>query len=280
MYSSNSREEDGTTVMTDMTDFDRTELAARLAPARVAVQHASGGTEVRELGVHPLALLIPGMTEDDEQRLRDDIKVHGVQEPLVMFEDKVLDGRHRLRIAAAEGAVVRLEQFAGTPADARSYVWSANVSRRHLSQAQLALAADRFGFTDAARRGSQTWSQASKAIGGAVTPESLRRFTQGQVARAPQTAARIDAGDVNRIDRAVKLAAAELGTEPPPTVRRSAFDRLGCARGDVLAMHAAVLGGERLDPVRFAERAREIQQVLVSTDRLLRGQRDEIIRLP
>ena len=74
--------------------------------------------------------------------------------------------------------------------------------------------------------------------------------------------------------------AAELGTEPPPTVLRSAFDRLGCARGDVLAMHAAVLAGERLDPVRFAERAREIQQVLVQTDRLLRGQRDEIIRLP
>ena len=266
--------------MTDMTDFDRADLAGRLAPARVAVQHLDGSTEVRELAVHPLALLIPGMTDDDEQRLRDDVKVHGVLEPLVIFEDKVLDGRHRLRIAAAEGALVRLEQFAGTPADARAFVWSANVSRRHLSQAQLALAAERFGFTDAARRGSQSWSQASKAIGGAVTPESLRRFSQGQVSLAPKTAARIDTGDISRIDRAVKLAAVELGTEPPPPVRRSAFDRLGCARGDVLAMHAAVLAGERLDPVRFAERAREIQQVLVQTDRLLRGQRDEIIRLP
>ncbi len=97
---------------------------------------------------------------------------------------------------------------------------------------------------------------------------------------APQTAARIDLGEINRIDNAVKAAAVELGTEPPPPVRRSAFDRLGCARGDVLAMHAAVMTGERIDPVRFAERAREIQHVLLQTDRLLRAQRDETIRLP
>lgn len=265
-----------------MTTADETsaDLAGRLVPAKVAVGQLDGSTTVQELEVHPLALLIPGMSDADELRLRADIEINGVLEPLVLFEGKVLDGRHRLRIAVSAGAIVRVEQFTGTAADARSYVWSANVSRRHLSQAQLALAADRFGFTDAARRGNESWSRASKAIGGAVTPRSLHRFSQGQVIRAPQTTARIDAGEVQRIDRAVKLAAAELGTEPPPPVRRSAFDRLGCARGDVLAMHAAVMTGERIDPVRFAERAREIQHVLVQTDRILRAQRDEIIRLP
>lgn len=260
-------------------DDDMTDLAGRLTPVKVAVSQPSGATAVHELEVHPLALLIPGMNDADEHRLRADIAVNGVLEPLVIFEDKVLDGRHRLRIAASEGAVVRLEQFAGTPADARAFVWSANVSRRHLSQAQLALAADRFGFTDAARRGSESWSRASKAIGGAVTPDSLRRFNAGRVSAAPKTAARIDSGDINRIDRAVKAAAVELGTEPPPPVHRTAFERLGCARGDVLAMHAAVLTGEHIDPRRFAERAREIQAVLVQTDRLLRSQAEPVIKV-
>ncbi len=115
--------------------------------------------------MHPLALLIPGMSDTDELRLRADIEINGVLEPLVIFEGKVLDGRHRLRIAASAGAMVRLEQFNGTAADARSYVWSANVSRRHLSQAQLALAADRFGFTDAARRGNESWSPRTHCAG-------------------------------------------------------------------------------------------------------------------
>jgi hypothetical protein len=232
-----------------------------------------GGTEVQALDVHPYALLVPAMTDEDEARLRDDIKLNGVNEPLVMFEGKVLDGRNRLRIASAGGAVVRLAQFSGTPEEARAYVWSSNVARRHLSVPQLALAASRFGFiAQAKQRDGAHWPRAvSRQVGGAVSPATLRRFDQGRVADAPKTVTRIESGEVRRVDVAVKSAAAELGVAVPPTVARTAYDRLGCARGDALAAERAVLNGEPIDPVAFATRAREIQGALLRVDKVLRA---------
>lgn len=242
-------------------------------PVKVAVRQPGGSIAVEELDVHPYALLIPGMTDEDEARLRADIGVNGVNEPLVMFEGKVLDGRNRLRIASADGAVVRLEQFTGTPEEARAYVWSSNVARRHLSVPQLALAASRFGFIEQAKlRDGARWPNAvSRQVGGAVSPATLRRFDQGRVADAPGTVTRIESGEVRRVDVAVKAAAAELGVAVPPTVARTAYDRLGCARGDALAAEQAVLNGEPIDPVAFATRAREIQGALLRVDRVLRA---------
>jgi hypothetical protein len=248
------------------------DLASRLAPVSVAVKLPDGSTEIRVLEVHPLAMLIPGMNAEDDQRLRDDIRVNGVREPLVMLDGRVLDGRNRLRIAGQEGATVRLEEFTGSEADARAYVWSVNVARRHLSVPQMALIASRFGFiTEAKERDPSRWpGVVSRQIGGAVTPRTLERFDRGQVEKAPGTVIGIESGRIRRVDLAVKSAAQELGTLVPPPVSRTAWDRLGCARGDVLAAERAVLAGEPLDPVAFAARAREIQGALVRVDQLMR----------
>lgn len=256
--------------MPDMTTME--DLAGRLAPAEVAVALPDGSTQLQILAVHPLAMLIPAMSEADEQRLHDDIMLCGVREPLIMFEGRVLDGRHRLRIAAKEGAVVRLADFSGDEKEARAYVWSVNVARRHLSVPQLAVAAERFGFiAEAKQSGGAHWPRvAARKTGGAITPASLRRFDAGRVAHAPRTMARIDGGIIRRMDRAVHEAAAELGVTPPEPVARTAFDRLGCARGDVLAAERTVAFGGELDPVRFAERAKEIQQALIRIDNILR----------
>jgi hypothetical protein len=248
------------------------DLAARMAPVTVAVRLPDGSTEMQVLEVHPLAMVIPGMNEEDDRRLRADVKARGVREPLTLLDGKVLDGRNRLRIAGQEGATVRLKEFTGSEADARAYVWSVNVARRHLSTPQLALIADRFGFISEAKEtaGDRWPGVVSRQIGGAVTPKTLERFSLGRVTDAPATVARIDSGQIRRVDVAVKSAASELGITVPPTVARSAWDRLGCARGDVLAAERAVLAGEPLDAVAFAGRAREIQALLVSIDKTLR----------
>lgn len=249
------------------------DLAGRLMPASVAVRLGDGTTEVQVLEVHPLAMLVPGMSEEDDKRLRADVQANGIREPLVVLDGKVLDGRNRLRIASQEGAVVRLKAFDGTEEQARSYVWSVNVARRHLSVPQLALAAQRFGFiAEEKERDAKRWpAEVSRRTGGSVTPETLRRFDQGRVPQAPVTVARIDEGTIRRMDVAVKSAAAELGISVPPVVARTPWDRLGCARGDVLAAQRAVEAGEPLDPVAFAERAREIQAALVAIDRVMRS---------
>jgi hypothetical protein len=254
------------------------DLARRLAPASVAVRLPDGSTQARALEVHPLALMVPGMNEEDDKRLRADIVANGVREPLIMLDGKVLDGRNRLRIASQEGVTVSLKEFDGDEDAARALVWSVNVARRHLSTPQLALIADRFGFiTEAREHDSARWPRVvSERIGGAVTPATLQRFDQGRVTQAPVTVAKIDSGQIRRVDVAVKSAAAELGISVPPTVSRSPWDRLGCARGDVLAAERAVLNGDPLDAVQFAERAREIQAALVRIDQLMRM--DKLLR--
>jgi hypothetical protein len=252
-------------------------------PAEAAVLLPDGGQEKRALAVHPLAQMIPLITPGDLDRLIDDIMANGVNEPLDMYQGRVLDGRNRLAVASVLGVPVQLREFDGDEAAAKTLVWSKNVARRHLTIPQLALAAARFGLiADAqarpgARRaadatGPAPWaSQVSRQLGGAVSPRTLERFDDARVTEAPDTVARIESGALRRIDNAVKEAAAERSlrtgrhVDPPPAVARTAWDRLGCARGDVLAAERAITSGEpgAMTPEQFAGRAREIQASLI-----------------
>jgi hypothetical protein len=263
----------------------------------VFVANIYGDKELRELTVHPLAKMIPVIAQGDLDRLIDDIKKHGVIDPLVMFEGKVLDGRNRLAVASVLGATVELEDFDGDKAAARSYVWSANAARRHLSMPQIALAAERFGFIDDAKReagpdvpktdgasaytGAAPWARIAARKVGNITPRTLERFQEARIPEAPDTMRRIDEGEIRRVDNAVKEAVAErtvltgLPIQVPPPVPRTPWDRLGCARSDVLAAERSILHGDRgvMTRQQFAERAREIQAALIRIEWLYRENR-------
>jgi len=264
---------------------------------KVTVQADDGTCEDRELSVHPFARLIPLIALGDLDRLYDDIRDHGLNEPLVMFEGMVLDGRNRLAVASALGIPVRVKQFGGNEEQARAFVWSANAARRHLSIPQIALAADRFGFIKAAKAeagppvvnpdgsmapGAAPWATiAAKRLGRQITPRALERFDQVKISEAPDTMRKIETGEIKRIDLAVKEAAAERTVltgrliTVPPVVPRTPWDRLGCARGDVAAAERSILAGERgaMTRQQFAARAREIQAALIRIEWLYRERR-------
>jgi hypothetical protein len=260
-------------------------------PAKVTVILPDGSETRQVLAVHPLAQLIPLIAPADLNRLRDDIIVNGINEPLDMFEGKVLDGRNRLAVASSAGIPVQLREFRGDDAAAKAYVWSRNVARRHLTIPQHALAADRFGLvTDAKARpgatrppaggGSAPWAhEVSRQLGGAVTPRTLERFDDAKVTEAPETVAGIESGKIRRIDNAVKAAAAERSLaegrqiDVPPAVARSAWDRLGCARGDVKAAQLAIMDGDTgaMTREQFEIRAREIQHALIQIHQLYKA---------
>lgn len=92
---------------------------------------------------HEIASIFPLMGDDEIQDLADDIREHGLRQPIIRFEGKVLDGRNRATACKLAGIEPEFEDFAGDALQAVAFVWSENYHRRHLNSSQAALAEDR-----------------------------------------------------------------------------------------------------------------------------------------
>lgn len=89
---------------------------------------------------HELANAFPMMTDEEFTALVDDIDQHGLLNPVVMFEGKILDGRNRYEACQKLGIPHREIKFTGD--DPAAFVASENLRRRHLTPTQLAVAAE------------------------------------------------------------------------------------------------------------------------------------------
>jgi hypothetical protein len=99
------------------------------------------------LKVHPAADLFPMMPADELKALGEDIKKHGLREPIILYEDMILDGRNRYRACIEAGVVPTFRLGGQWPpeqinlarpliTDPYAYVISANIHRRHLTPDQ------------------------------------------------------------------------------------------------------------------------------------------------
>lgn len=101
--------------------------AARVAPA---------------YAVHPLAHLLPELRDAEYAELRDDIAANGLLEAITLYEDQILDGRHRYLACGELDIGAHFTVYEGdTPAQ---HVYSLNVKRRQLTQSQRAMLATDF----------------------------------------------------------------------------------------------------------------------------------------
>jgi hypothetical protein len=91
------------------------------------------------LNIHPAADIFPRMSGFEMRSLRDDIKQHGLREPLWIYEKQVLDGRHRLEVCEELGIKPTTREYEGK--DPIGFVVSLNLKRRHLSDGQRAMVA-------------------------------------------------------------------------------------------------------------------------------------------
>lgn len=89
---------------------------------------------------HPIACIFPMLSDEKLSELADDIRQHGLREPVVMFEGKVLDGRNRWQACTLAGVKAKTKEFTGSVSEAVEFVWSTNVHRRHLDSGQVAIA--------------------------------------------------------------------------------------------------------------------------------------------
>lgn len=88
---------------------------------------------------HPLSAAFPAMAVEDFQALKDSIANVGVLNAITLLDGMVLDGWHRYS-AATELGMACPEVGLDPATDPRDFVLAQNKARRHVTQAQLALA--------------------------------------------------------------------------------------------------------------------------------------------
>jgi hypothetical protein len=91
------------------------------------------------LEFHPIADLFPMIEGEDFRSFVADLKAHGLREPIVLFEEKILDGRNRYLACIEAEVEPHFLPYQGT--DPVAYVLSLNLKRRHLTESQCAMVA-------------------------------------------------------------------------------------------------------------------------------------------
>src|SRR5665213_3001689 len=88
---------------------------------------------------HELASLFPSMSHEEFASLVKNIKEYGQRVPIVLYEDKILDGRNRYRGCRELGIEPKFETYNGK--EPANYVLSMNFERRDLNSSQKAVIA-------------------------------------------------------------------------------------------------------------------------------------------
>lgn len=92
--------------------------------------------------IHEYAEIFPQMTPDEWETFLADVEENGVRVPVVLYQGKILDGRHRQEacetLNRSKGLSLAFDtiEFVGDDTQAVSFVYSANFFRRHLETGQ------------------------------------------------------------------------------------------------------------------------------------------------
>jgi hypothetical protein len=147
--------------------------------------------------------------------MADDIRRHGQQQPVVLYQGQVLDGRNRLRACELAGVAAEVREWTGT--DPVRWVLSLNFHRRHLTEDQKSVVGARAERLLAElERAAQAAPAGEPARAGAIAtgespaapaaPDPMAPFTdRAMERRVRQTAATLVNVSPARIARGRKL---------------------------------------------------------------------------
>lgn len=163
------------------------------------------------MDAHPAAELFPMMSAQEYAGLLEDIRQHGLREPIIVDSKTktILDGRNRYRACRESQTVPEFEWYDGD--DPTGYVVSLNLHRRHLNESQRAMIAARLANAGEGR------PSVTASIDAVTQPEAakLLNVSRPSVQRArvvlndgtPELIAAVDAGKVT-VSKAAKHAKA------------------------------------------------------------------------
>jgi ParB family chromosome partitioning protein len=121
-----------------MTDTPTTGKPATASTAS-DLQRKQEPPKQQEYEFHPIASIFPLMSGDEFDRFKEDIRTRMQQEPIILYQGKILDGRNRYNACKALYREPNVEEYKGS--DPLGYVLSANLHRRHLKESQRAVIA-------------------------------------------------------------------------------------------------------------------------------------------
>ena len=140
---------------------------------------------------HPIGGIFPLMGQPELDALAEDIRQHGLREPIWIYEGQILDGRNRYRACLAAGVEPDSQAFLGSALEAIAHVWSANRVRRHLSPSQAAIADARreqlLQVYAPVREAAKERQEEGRKKGGKTAGRGRRKQTDSSVEFVPQS---------------------------------------------------------------------------------------------
>jgi hypothetical protein len=161
-----------------------------------------------EYEFHPIANIFPMMAGVEFDRLKEDIRTRKQQEPIITYEDKVLDGRNRYKACKELFLTPTIKRYDG--ADPLGFVLGANLHRRHLNESQRAMVAaklvtTKLGDNQHIRKQGRPIDQPTAATMLNVSPKSVQRAKDVLEKCAPELQALVESGKV-AVSAAEKVA--------------------------------------------------------------------------
>lgn len=165
-----------------------------------------------QLVPHPIAEIMPESTPAEYEALKSSIAENGLWIEIMLFESRILDGRHRYRACIETGRDLRFSEFNGTWEEAVKFVQDVNLNRRNHTDAQKALIAAKVANLARGRpklnpsaEGIISQAKAAEMFG--VSVASVERANKVLKSGVPELVDMVESGDpVMSITKAAAIA--------------------------------------------------------------------------
>lgn len=170
-----------------------------------------------EIQPHPYADMFPRMHSEAFDALVASIREDGLDEPIVIYEEKILDGRNRYAACTKAGAETTFVEYEGD--DPFRFVLRKNLHRRHLTASHRAMIAARMANLGSGQHASQkceavTLGQAAETLN--VSPRSVDNAKVVMASGNDELIEAVESGDMSVSAAAKKVTQAITPPSKPP----------------------------------------------------------------